>query len=268
MVSPSAYALVATDLDGTLLRSDDTVSLRTRAALALAARAGTRHIVVTGRPVPAIRGLLDGLGYRGPAVCGQGAQLYDAGSGRLLHALTLDREAAETALGKIEAQVGPVFAAVDQEGTEGRTLIEPGFRMPHPRLPAQRIEKRAELWSAPVLKVLVRHPRLTDDALAAAARAAVGELATVTLSGPGTVELQPYGVDKGTGLALAAAYLGVDPGASIAFGDMPNDLPLFRTAGHGVAMADAHPELRAAADEVTGSNDRDGVAQVLERLYG
>lgn len=119
MPSPPAHALVATDLDGTLLRRDDTVSRRTRAALALAARAGARHLVVTGRTVPGIRGLLAELGYRGPAVCGQGTQLYDAGSGRLVRTLTLDREAADTALGKIEAQVGPVFAAVDQDGAEG-----------------------------------------------------------------------------------------------------------------------------------------------------
>ncbi|MGW2177210.1 HAD family hydrolase [Streptomyces sp. NPDC001732] len=265
---PPAHALVATDLDGTLLRRDDTVSPRTRAALALAARAGARHLVVTGRPVPGIRTLLAGLGYRGPAVCGQGTQLYDAGSGRLVRTVTLDREAADTALGKIEAQVGPVFAAVDQDGPEGRTLIEPGYRMPHPTLPAQRTRHRHELWSAPVVKVLVRHPELTDEALAEAARNVVGGLATVTHSGPGTVELQPYGVDKGTGLALAAEYLGVAADTAIAFGDMPNDLPLFRAAGHGVAMANAHPDLRTAADEVTASNEDDGVAKVLERVFG
>ncbi|MFD8827506.1 HAD family hydrolase [Streptomyces sp. NPDC059605] len=265
---PPAHALVATDLDGTLLRRDDTVSPRTRAALALAARAGARHLVVTGRPVPGMRALLAGLGYRGPAVCGQGTQLYDAGSGRLVRTVTLDRDAADTALGKIEAEVGPVFAAVDQDGPEGRTLIEPGYRMPHPKLPAQRTRNRHELWSAPVVKVLVRHPELTDDALAEAARGVVGDLATVTHSGPGTVELQPYGVDKGTGLALAAEYLGVAADTAIAFGDMPNDLPLFRAAGHGVAMANAHPDLRAAADEVTSSNEDDGVAKVLERVFG
>ncbi|MFE7614200.1 HAD family hydrolase [Streptomyces sp. NPDC057496] len=265
---PPAHALVATDLDGTLLRRDDTVSPRTRAALALAARAGARHLVVTGRPVPGMRALLAGLGYRGPAVCGQGTQLYDAGSGRLVRTVTLDRDAADTALGKIEAEVGPVFAAVDQDGPEGRTLIEPGYRMPHPTLPAQRTCNRHELWSAPVVKVLVRHPELTDDALAEAARGVVGDLATVTHSGPGTVELQPYGVDKGTGLALAAEYLGVAADTAIAFGDMPNDLPLFRAAGHGVAVANAHPDLRAAADEVTSSNEDDGVAKVLERVFG
>lgn len=268
MPIPPAYALVATDLDGTLLRRDDTVSPRTRAALALAASAGARHLVVTGRPVPGIRELLAGLGYTGPAVCGQGTQLYDAGAGRMLRARTLDREAAETALGKIEAEVGAVFAAVDQDGPGGRTLIEPGYVMPHPNLPAQRTGHRDDLWADPVIKVLIRHPGLTDEALAVAARAVVGDLATVTHSGPGTVELQPYGVDKGTGLALAAAELGVDPGEAIAFGDMPNDLPMFRRAGYGVAMGNAHPSLRAAADEVTRSHEDDGVAVVLERVFG
>lgn len=132
---PAAHTLVATDLDGTLLRSDDTVSPRSRAALARATSAGARHLIVTGRPVPGIRALLADLGYDGLVVCGQGAQLYDAGSGRLLRSVTLDRELADTALGKIEAEVGPVSAAVDQDGTDGRTLTEPGYLMPHPHSP-------------------------------------------------------------------------------------------------------------------------------------
>lgn len=268
MPTPPAYALVATDLDGTLLRRDDSVSSRSRAALRLARAAGARHLVVTGRPVPGVRELLAGLGYDGLAVCGQGTQLYDAGSGRTVRAVVLDREAAEAALGKIEAQVGAVFAAVDQDGDEGRTLIEPGYLMPHASLSAQRTRHRDELWAAPVVKVLLRHPVLDDDALAAAARAVVGDLATVTHSGPGMVELQPYGVDKGAGIALAGEYMGVDPGAAIAFGDMPNDLPMFRRCGYGVAMGNAHPQLRAAADEVTLSNEDDGIAVVLERVFG
>ncbi|MYT91560.1 HAD-IIB family hydrolase [Streptomyces sp. SID8359] len=265
---PPAYALVATDLDGTLLRPDDSVSARSRAALALAASAGARHLIVTGRPVPGIRALLADLAYTGLVVCGQGAQLYDADSARLLRSVTLDREAADTALGKLEAEVGAVFAAVDQDGPDGVTLIERGYRMPNPMLPALRVDSRGALWERPVIKVLVRHPELGDDALAAAARGAVGDLASVTLAGPGTVELAPYGVDKGTGIAAAAELLGIGPERTVAFGDMPNDLPMFRRSGHRVAMGNAHPELRAAADEVTASNAEDGVAAVLERLFG
>ncbi|MDX2922009.1 MULTISPECIES: HAD family hydrolase [Streptomyces] len=268
MPTPPAYALVATDLDGTLLRPDDTVSARSRAALGLAAASGARHLIVTGRPVPGIRALLADLAYTGLVVCGQGTQLYDADAGRLLRSVALDREAADTALGKIEAEVGAVFAAVDQDGVDGATLIEAGYRMPNPTLPAHHVGSREALWERPVIKVLVRHPELGDDALAAAARGAVGELATVTMAGPGTVELAPRGVDKGTGLAAAAELLGIGAERTVAFGDMPNDLPLFAGSGLRVAMGNAHPELRAAADEVTLSNTEDGVAVVLERLFG
>ncbi|WP_424567765.1 HAD family hydrolase [Streptomyces sp. CH-036] len=268
MPTPPAYALVATDLDGTLLRPDDTVSARSRAALGLAAASGARHLIVTGRPVPGIRALLADLAYTGLVVCGQGTQLYDADAGRLLRSVALDREAADTALGKIEAEVGAVFAAVDQDGVDGVTLIEAGYRMPNPTLPAQRVGCRDDLWERPVIKVLVRHPELGDDALTAVARGAVGDLATVTMAGPGTVELAPRGVDKGTGLAAAAELLGIGAERTVAFGDMPNDLPMFAGSGLRVAMGNAHPELRAAADEVTLSNAEDGVAVVLERLFG
>ncbi|MFB7401684.1 HAD family hydrolase [Streptomyces rubiginosohelvolus] len=268
MPTPPAYALVATDLDGTLLRPDDTVSARSRAALGLAAASGARHLIVTGRPVPGIRALLADLAYSGLVVCGQGTQLYDADTGRLLRSVALDREAADTALGKIEAEVGAVFAAVDQDGVDGVTLIEAGYRMPNPTLPAQRVSSRDDLWERPVIKVLVRHPELGDDALAAVARGAVGDLATVTMAGPGTVELAPRGVDKGTGLAAAAELLGIGAERTVAFGDMPNDLPMFAGSGLRVAVGNAHPELRAAADEVTLSNAEDGVAVVLERLFG
>ncbi|WP_432134295.1 MULTISPECIES: HAD family hydrolase [unclassified Streptomyces] len=261
------YSLVATDLDGTLLRGDDTFSDRSLNALARVTGAGARHLVVTGRPAPRVRPLLENLRSRGLAVCGQGAQLYDAGADRLVWSVTLDRELAETALGKIEAEVGSVYAAVDQDGVDGLTLIEPGYRMPHPTLPAVRVERREDLWGEPISKVLLRHPELSDDELAATARAAVGSLATVTMSGPGTVELQPCGVTKATGLALAAQHLGIGPAETVAFGDMPNDIPMFDWAARGVAMANAHPELKAVADEVTLSNEDDGVAVVLERLF-
>jgi hydroxymethylpyrimidine pyrophosphatase-like HAD family hydrolase len=214
-----------------------------------------------------VRPLLDELGGAGLAVCGQGAQLYDAAADRLLWSVTLDRELAETAIGKIEAEVGLLYAAVDQDGVDGLTLIEPGYVMPHPTLPAVRVHHRDDLWTKPISKVLLRHPSLSDDELASAARSVVGSLATVTMSGPGTVELQPCGVTKATGLALAAAHLGLTSAATIAFGDMPNDIPMFDWAAHGVAMANAHPELKAVADEVTLSNEDDGIAVVLERLF-
>jgi hydroxymethylpyrimidine pyrophosphatase-like HAD family hydrolase len=92
--------------------------------------------------------------------------------------------------------------------------------------------------------------------------------AAVTVSGHDVVEIMAPGVSKAAGVARLADALGADLSAVVAFGDMPNDVPLLEQAGLGVAVENAHRQVRAAADEVTASNDEDGVALVLERLTG
>ncbi|MFE1170973.1 HAD family hydrolase [Streptomyces sp. NPDC058773] len=265
--SPLPYKLIATDLDGTLLRADETVSERTRRALAAATAAGAAHIVVTGRAVPWTRHILDALDYKGLAVCGQGGQVYHAGEHRLLTSVTLDRQLAGLALAKIEAEVGPLYLAASRDGLEGEVLVGPGYRVQEGPLPNVLLDDPAELWTAPVNKVYLQHPDLDDDALALAARQVAGDLVGVTVAGEGIVELLPLGLSKATGLSLAARRLGVTAKETIAFGDMPNDIPMFAWAAHGVAMANAHDELKAVADEFTASHEDDGVAVVLERLY-
>ncbi|WP_335971661.1 HAD family hydrolase [Streptomyces sp. CA2R106] len=264
---PLPYRLVATDLDGTLLREDGTVSPRTRAALAAVTGAGAAHIIVTGRSVPWTRHILDHLGYQGLAVCGQGAQVYDAGSDRLLTSVTLDRKLAAVALAKIEAEVGRLSVAASRDGLEGEVLVGEGY-VYNPELPVIHMTGSDELWAEPINKLYIQHPDLDDDALADAARAVAGDLVGVVMAGRRIVELLPLGLTKATGLSLAARRLGAAAARTIAFGDMPNDVPMFRWAGHGVAMAGAHPDLKAVADEITLSNDEDGIAVVLERLMG
>lgn len=261
------YRLVATDLDGTLLRDDHSVSARTREALAAATAAGAAHIVVTGRAVPWTRPILEDLGYQGLAVCGQGAQVYDAGAGRLLTSVTLDRQLAGVALAKIEAEVGPLHLAASRDGLDGEVLVGPGYDVVG-KLPATPFTDASDLWAAPLNKLYIQHPELTSDELASAAERTAGGFVTVVMAGEGIVELLPLGLSKATGLSLAARRLGVKAAETIAFGDMPNDIPMFAWSGHGVAMANAHRELRAVADEVTASNEDDGIAVVLERLLG
>ncbi|WP_333768038.1 HAD family hydrolase [Streptomyces sp. IBSBF 2435] len=261
------YRLVATDLDGTLLRSDATVSQGSRDVLAAVAAKGAAHIVVTGRSVPWTRHVLDDLGYTGLAVCGQGAQVYDAAAGRLLTSVTLDRQLAALALAKIEAEVGPLAVAASRDGLSGDVLIGPGY-VYNPELPVIHIGGADELWAEPINKLYIQHPELTDDELTLAAGDVAGDLVGATMAGAGIVELLPLGLSKATGLSLAARRLGVPAAETIAFGDMPNDIPMLAWAGYGVAMANAHPELKQVADEVTASNDEDGIALVLDRLFG
>jgi HAD superfamily hydrolase (TIGR01484 family) len=124
----------------------------------------------------------------------------------------------------------------------------------------------SELWAAPLNKIYIQHPTLTDDQLAEAATLAAGGFVSVAMAGEGIVELLPLGLTKATGLSLAARRLGLKSADTIAFGDMPNDIAMFAWASHSVAMANAHEELKAVADEVTSSNEEDGIAVVLERL--
>ncbi|OIV38466.1 hydrolase [Mangrovactinospora gilvigrisea] len=269
MTSPAfPYQLVATDLDGTLLRSDKTISERNRAALASAQRAGAAHIVVTGRAVPWARHILDSLDYTGLAVCGQGAQLYDAGAHRLLTSVTMDRRTARAAIEKLEGELGPLLVAVSRDGLDGEVVTSPGYRLESP-LPIDVTDDPERLWAEPITRAYIQHDRLDDSELYSAAVELVGGIGgtvDVTHAGDDTVELLPPGLSKATGLNLAARRLKVTAPGTIAFGDMLNDLPMFAWAGHSVAMGNAHPEVKEAADEVTAGNDEDGVALVLERL--
>lgn len=260
------YRLIATDLDGTLLRDDETVSERSRTALRAATGAGAAHIVVTGRSVPATRHIFDALDYRGLAVCAQGAQVYHAGEDRLLTSVTLDRQLAALAVEKIEAETGPLAVAVGRDGADGDFLAEKSYEITK-RVPAARLRDRDELWREPLAQLLIQHPELDDDELAGVARAAAGHLVDVVVSGERMVEFQPLGLNKATGLSIAARRLGIPARQTLAFGDMPNDIPMLSWSGHGVAMANAHAELRAVADEITASNQDDGIADVVERLF-
>ena len=125
-----------------------------------------------------------------------------------------------------------------------------------------------ELVASGVVKLLARHEELGSDDLLARARASLGAAVECThSSSDGLLEISASGVSKASGLASLAEQWGVDAQEVVAFGDMPNDLPMLAWAGRSVGMANAHPDVLAAVDEVTASNDDDGVAQVLERWF-
>ncbi len=260
---------MATDLDGTLLRGDCTISPRTLAAVRRTTGLGIHHVIVTGRPASGCAPFFDALDYTGLAVCGQGAQIYDAGRGRLLSAVGLDSAVARAALARLTGLVGPVDLAVVTSGADGEFVITQGFGRGDERaLAPYRLAAPESLWDLPVDKVLLRHRTLGDTELAEAAALCAGPGLTVTHAGPRIVELLPSGFDKATGLAQVARALGITARHVTAFGDMPNDIPLLAWAGHAVAMANGHPELKAVADEIAPTNDEDGVAAVLERILG
>ena len=89
---------------------------------------------------------------------------------------------------------------------------------------------------------------------------------SIYLSAPFYIEVVPKGIDKGASIAKLAQLHGVDASQIIAFGDERNDLTMLEYVGHGVAMGNAIDEVKAIANEVTDTNDEDGIAKTLERI--
>ena len=255
------FRLVASDLDGTLLRSDGTVSERNRAALAAMHAAGAEIVLVTARPPWWVGDLAPAASD--VAICCNGAVIWDLHAHRPLSEYALQPAAARRIVADLrEHAPGVAFACELEIGAIREPAYVPLWASPdmHERRDA------LEFVSEPVYKLVVQHSELSQIELHELAVELCSDEATVTYSGRQLVEISAAGVTKAFALAAHCADLGIRPEEVIAFGDMPNDVPLLHFAGLGVAVANAHPDAAAAADEVTASNDDDGVALVLERF--
>jgi Cof subfamily protein (haloacid dehalogenase superfamily) len=259
--------LVATDMDGTLVRTDHSVSAFSHEVLRRVVAAGVPVVGVTGRG-PRLREITaHDLPMARYLVCAQGGYVLDTVDNAALSVVRLPAEVARDAVKLLEDELGPVLVTVEAGENAGAALHgEPGFTWPFPEpwLEATRdVALHGEL-----LKVFVKKPGLDPDTFLAAARRLIPpELCDVTYSGLGFLEICPSGVSKAVGLASVAERLGVGAADVLAFGDMPNDVAMLAWAGRGVAVANAHAEVLAVADEVTLSNDEDGVAKYLERWF-
>jgi hydroxymethylpyrimidine pyrophosphatase-like HAD family hydrolase len=273
MVRPGLPKLIATDLDGTLVRSDDTVSAYTHDVLARVKAAGIRIVGATGRG-PRLTGLVrTDIPSADYLVLGGGSRVLDVtdpGEHLVLRDERLPGPVLAEVLESIEnACKGPLSILIEAEdGPESPLWGDPDPAWRYPDVVEARV--RADCLTGPVIKGFARHPAHDADRLLEIARDAVPpSVASITQAGLGYIEICPPGVDKATGLAVVVTALGVDPDDVLVFGDMPNDLPMFAWAGFGrVAVANAHPLVRAAADEIIGSNDDDGVARYLARMLG
>ncbi|MEO3935838.1 HAD hydrolase family protein [Dermatophilaceae bacterium Soc4.6] len=256
--------VVASDLDGTLLRTDGSVSERTRAAWTAAEQAGLSTVLVTARPPRWLDELSSMVGAHGIALCANGAFVYDVPSRTVVaqHGFGVAEVAALVTELRRELP-GTVFGAERRTGL----CLDEGYTSDYPVPPGALRGPVEELTGDPVGKLLARHPDLDDEAFRTRVAQVVGERGVVAYSGAGGLaEITAPGVTKAAALATWCGELGVPASAVWAFGDMPNDLPMLAWAGTGVAVGNGHDDVVAAADLVTAGNDDDGVARVVEHL--
>ena len=267
MVKPGLPKLIATDLDGTLVRNDDTVSAYTHEVLDRVRAAGIRIVGATGRG-PRLTSLTrNDIRVADFLVLAQGGWVLDQAESSYLLRSRLSGPALAETLIRLEAEVGRLSVMVEALEHNDAPLwgdYDPTWRYP---VVVER-RPRADCLTGDVIKAFARSfDHHVDELLEIARRIVPTEVASVTQAGLDYVEICPANVNKGTGLAVVAESVGVDPQDVLVFGDMPNDLPMFAWAGWSrVAVANAHPSLMAVADEVTLSNDEDGVAVYLDKL--
>ncbi len=264
--------LIATDLDGTLLRADGTVSPRTAAALAAAARAGIEVLFVTGRPARWVAPLREHA-HGGLAICGNGASLIDLRrGGALLAARPLPVGNALALIAALRAVAPGVTFAVERTGGIHYATGYPPLHEEDPTVvgvtPVEELLAEDSPYAGqPLLKLLAHHRALDPDAFLALARSVAAGRGEITRSSPtALLEISGPGVSKASTLALHCARRGVTAQEVVAFGDMPNDLEMLGWAGRAYAMANAHPAVLAGTARRTASHQEDGVAVVIERL--
>ncbi|WP_010467879.1 Cof-type HAD-IIB family hydrolase [Streptomyces sudanensis] len=263
--------LIATDLDGTLLRDDKSVSDRTVAALAAAEEAGIEVFFVTGRPARWMDVVSEHVHGHGLAICSNGAAVVDLHAGRrIIEVRELERHIAHRVVEALHRETpGAAFALEFTDGIrhepdypplhlDAAVTVGPAEKLLHEDVPGT---------GAPLLKLLALHRELTPDGFLALARTAAGHHATITRSSPtALLEVSGLGVSKASTLALCCAERGISADEVVAFGDMPNDIEMLTWAGRSYAMGNAHPDVVAVASGRTAANEEDGVAAVIEAI--
>jgi Cof subfamily protein (haloacid dehalogenase superfamily) len=261
--------MLALDLDDTLLRSDLTISYRTRNVIKRAEAAGITVVLASGRVPAAMEHFSRLLGMHkrpGYLICNNGAMIQESHTGNLVHEARIDAGTALIAYDLANAEGFPVqiyeddimyvsrnneFTEYDQKLTGLRQVVVENFRA---------------MVGGGVYKLLIPGDPMLLSPMETIIRTYLGNDITLFTSKPYFLEILPAQTDKGTALAKTAELMGITREEVLAIGDSMNDEAMIRWAGTGVAMANSDARIKNIADLITEkTNDDDGVAEMIEK---
>lgn len=255
-------AVVASDVDGTLLASHGALSSTTADELRTLHDEGVVVVALTARPVRLLRGVEPLWSLVRYAVCDNGATTWDTRTNELVTATTWGSRDLDALAHELRLLVPALSLAL--ECFEG-TIAEHAFA----RLAGHQIDVevaqtvRVLTPDGAATKLMAIADGYTPEDLCEALAPGLNTRCRPTHSGGAFVEIGPPSTSKSAALAVLCEQWGVQAADVVAFGDMPNDLDVLAWAGVGVAMGNAHPAVRAIADDIALSNDEDGVAHWL-----
>jgi Cof subfamily protein (haloacid dehalogenase superfamily) len=262
--------LAAIDLDGTLYNSRQEITVANKQALQKAVLNGVQVAIITGRGQRGAEIALDVLDMDFPYICSAGALVRSGRNGETLHAWTYHRHTEMSHVIRFARQTG---AGLMTEIPEGAPLwfgpdafgeVMDPLTTKETRKSVRTFEPEKDL-DRPLLKTtVIAAPEILrqfEDMI----RAKCPSLHQ-TYAGPNYLDLTADGVNKGTALRALAEHLGLQPAKVAAIGDQAIDLAMLRYAGLPIAMSNAVPPLKEAAQWIAPSNDEDGVAWALDEI--
>lgn len=268
--------LVALDLDETTLRTGGNLSEYTRHALEEADRNGIQIVAASGRAFSALPKAVTDLPFVEYAIASNGANIYEVKTGKRVMAKFLEKEAADRILDIAREEGLLVEGFIDGVPYSQRNYVEDTDRLNRTGRNARYVQSTrrpvedifAFLRQAECLDSV--NLLVEEQERKPAVRKRVEEVKGIYLTTSADVLLETANKDAGKGPALRelAKMLRIDREEIAAFGNAENDIDMIRFAGTGIAVANAAEEVRAAADEVTESNDEDGVARWIMRYLG
>ena len=264
------YKLLAIDIDGTLIRSDQTISPRTRTALIQAQEQGVQVVITTGRPTFGAAPFADELrlaDFGSHVISFNGSEIYNWKTKERIHSVLLDEDikpyiyhCAKQKHFQLVAYIGQNVVAEDPNDEYVQ------FSSTRNKMPIRPVQNfLTETENAQPKFLIVGDPDPLHELELEMAVHLKGK-AEVYRSEPFFLEIVPNGIDKATGLAVLLSKLNLTKEEIIAFGDGFNDVAMIEYAGLGIAMGNAQQVVKDHADYITLSNEQDGIAEAVEKF--
>ena len=266
------YKMIALDLDGTLNNDEKIITPRTREALMAVQEQGVIVALVSGRQAPGLQREADALhleDYHGLRISYNGGRIQDATTGKILFDSAIDNETAVSFLRHLEAwpELSPIVDDGKYIYTTDASRHKVMDECRNNNMQVKIVDNIADAVDFAPVKILTAAPNdILVPHLADIRRGFEDKLSFVQ-SAPWFYEATMKGVSKSSALGQACEQLGISQSEVMAFGDAQNDMSMLDFAGYGVAMGNACDELKAMADEITATNNEDGIAVTLERHF-
>lgn len=264
------YQMIVLDLDGTLTNSKKEITPRTKEVLMQLQEKGGKVVLASGRPTPGVVGLAKELHmeeYGGYVLSYNGARIMNYATGEIIYNRTVPQELVPDIYREASSLKASILGYSEDEiivgnGSNEYCALESKIN----GIPLREVEDFVGTVNFPVNKFLLAgEPELMLSAQSHM-RELFGWQLNIYRSEPFFLELMPQSIDKAYSLEKLLEHIGMDREHMICCGDGFNDKSMIHFAGLGVAMANAQPEVKEAADYITASNDEDGVAKVVERF--